>query len=296
MDKPKKENTTVCNGGREWRPKTVADFFEEVRHLTSTIDEAFLFRGHRQSDWLLDSTFARSLKSLRGVKTTERYPEELRASVSHQHECARIWLQKHHSLQLSQELQQFRSQGVDVYFEYYRHQQHNPYAPRLADTSPCGTNFIDFSSNWEVALYFANLNRGNEEGSLFLVRQTALGAVFYRGSNATQEIADELEKWLAERPKEMYGHLPLMIVPEKQLNNTLDPKANRQEAIYLMQTDFRADLELSWELMQESSKKQVFVKLILPPNSHDEVQAHLTTRGITDEYLFPKTIFDRQEI
>ena len=260
------------------------------------IDEACLFRGHRQIDWLLDSTFARSLKSLRGVKTTERYSEELLASVSAQHEFARIWLQKYHRLQLSRQLQQVRSQGVDVYFEHYRHQQQNPNAPRLADISPFGTNFIDFSYNWEVALYFANSNREKEEGALFLVRQTALGPVLYRGSNATQEKADELEKWLAERPEEMYGHLPLMIAPEKQLNNVLDPKANRQEAIYLMQTDFRIDLELSWELMKESSKEQVFVKLILPADSHEEVQTYLMTRGITNEYLFPKTIFDGWQI
>jgi hypothetical protein len=107
------------------------------------IDEACLFRGQRQSDWLVDSTFARSLKSLNGVKTTERYLEDVLASVAVQHEFARIWLQKFYRVQLSPQLQQFRSQEVDRYFEAYRHQQQNPNAPHLTDISPFGTNFID---------------------------------------------------------------------------------------------------------------------------------------------------------
>jgi len=290
---PLKESTQVSENGHEWRPATFADFLEELLHLEWVFNEVCFFRGHRQNNWLLDSTFARNLKIQRGLSVTQRYSEKLLNDVSEQHEMARAWLRKFRALHLSPQLQQYKSLGIDPYYEHHRHHQQNPNNPLLADIPPVGTNFIDFTWNWKVGLFFANFKRAPEmEGALFIIRQTALGNVLFREGNSVLNLMQILEKWLLEKPEEEYGRLPLMIDPEKQLNSMLDPKIKRQEALYLMQTDFRVDCGLSWELLHGQTGKQVFVKLILPADTQTEVQEVLSGYGISKDYLFPATAFD----
>lgn len=297
MLKPLKKSTVVSNNCHEWKPETFSDFQEEIAHLLREIKEAFLFRGHRKSDWLVDSTLARSLKVQRGMRVTQRYSDEELAAVSLQHELARVWVGKFRAIELSPELRQFAAQGIDGYFEYHRHHQQNPGDPLIRDIAPPGTNFVDFTHNWKVALFFANKGREKEdEGALFIVRQKELGSkTLHRGGNSIRKIMSELEEWLTKKPDEMYGQLPLMVYPEKQLGNELDPKPARQEAVYLVQTDFRVDLELSWEMLREQTNNQVFVKLVLPVGSEREVQEYLTAEGVTEQFLMPGTIFDKKD-
>jgi hypothetical protein len=69
---PISKNTTVCADSGEWRPANFSGFLEDLRHLLKNSNEALLFRGHRQSDWLLDSTFSRSMKKHLGLPLTLR--------------------------------------------------------------------------------------------------------------------------------------------------------------------------------------------------------------------------------
>ncbi|NGX56071.1 MAG: hypothetical protein K1060chlam5_00305 [Candidatus Anoxychlamydiales bacterium] len=291
---PKLESTIISDNNYEWKPASFKDLLIELEHIEKQINEAFLFRGHRRSDWLLESTFARSLKEQNKMAVTDLYPEELINDVIHQHQCAKHYLDKMDCILINPELQKSeKEQGIDSYFEFHRHHQQNPEDPKLSDIKPLGTCFIDFSYNWKVALFFANLNRNeNEEGSLFMVRQKAIGKALQRNV-LFKDVLHTLKDCLKNNSNKMYGQLPLLIYPEKQINNLLDSKPKRQEAIYFAQMDFRIDLELSWALLAQKTGKQVFVKLVLPKDSFEEIDKFLKEQGITQEYLFPSTIFDK---
>ena len=127
--KPILKNTIVDEENHEWRPGNFPDFLAELEHLKKTINEALIFRGHRQSDWLLDSTFARSLKKQLGFPLTSRYPYEFLEKIPFQHALSREWLKKVDSVQFSPQLLAFHPQGIDLYFEYHRHLQQNPQSP-----------------------------------------------------------------------------------------------------------------------------------------------------------------------
>lgn len=292
---PCKSTTQVSNGNLEWKPADFSSFREELAALQENINEACLFRGHRKSERLIDSTFARSLKNELGIELTQRYPDDLINDVTHQHALAKRWVDKVDKIFISPLILSYASKGVDPFYEYHKHLQQNPDDPLLKDIPPFGSNFIDFSEDWKVALFFANAKRdAADEGALFIVRQTVLGKILHRGNTPFQDTFQSLKNHLSEHCDKMYGILPLWIDPDFHLNNSLDPKPKRQKAVYLAQTDLRVDLGLSWELLHEKTGKQVYVKLILPPNSQEEVQAFLNKEGITQEYLFPPTIFNEK--
>ena len=94
-----------------------------------------------------------------------------------------------------------------------------------------------------------------------------------------------LEKTLIENPLTEYPGWPRLPWPNAQVNNTLDPKPNLQEAIYLTQMDFRKDFELSWKELYSQTQKQTFIKIIIPANTSHEVKEYLTSQGITEEFL-----------
>ena len=291
--RPILSSTQISWDNHEFRSTNFANFCIELENLLSSMVEACLFRGQRTADWLIDSTLARSIKKQRGLKVIQRYSNQDLADGRLQHDFARLWLNKFHTIVLSPELKQLEEQGLDPYFEYHRHAQQNPNDSLIRDFEPLGTNFIDFTYNWKIGLFFANRKRKkDEESALFIVRQKELGTVLYQSSKAVYEITRELEKWLEEKPSTMYGHLPLMIYPEKQLRNSNDAKPERQSAVYLVQTDFRCDLEYSWRNLTEESGNQVYAKFILPAGTQKDVEDYLKAEGLTEEFLFPTTVFD----
>ncbi|MBI2742482.1 MAG: hypothetical protein HYX48_01000 [Chlamydiales bacterium] len=286
-------NTTVVSAyNYEWQPVDFKSFLTECHHIQSTLNEACLFRGHRKADRILDSTFARSLKLKLGLPETHRYPEETLSDIKMQHALAKLWLQKVDGIQLNPDLVKMESQGIDPYFEYHRHHQHNRDDPNIMDIDPKGTNFLDFSYDWKVGLYFANEKREDiDEGALFIVRQTMLKKALL--TNPFYHIIEALRNALNQYPQYPYDGWPLLVCPEEQLRNPLDPKPTRQNAVYIAQMDFRFDVGLSWMDRHFLTGDQIFMKLILPAGTQQEVTDYLSAHGITRNYLFPSTIFDK---
>ena len=210
-----------------------------------------------------------------------------------QHQLFQQYSQKMARVYINPELQKLEKQGIDSYFELHVGRQQNPKDPRFPDIEPFGTCFIDFTKNFKIGLFFANYHRQKaDDGALFIVRQTAIGNA--PKNILFKEILLRLKKMIQDEPNKAYGSLPLLIFPEKQLYNLLDPKRSLQEAVYFAQLDFIVDLELSWADLAQNTEKQVFVKFILPKQSSEEVNEFLKLQGITEEYLFPKTIFDKK--
>ncbi len=77
--------TVISSDNYEWRPADFKSFLKERDYIQSTINEACLFRGHRKTDRLLDSTFARSLKLKIGLPITHQYPEQALCDIEMQH-------------------------------------------------------------------------------------------------------------------------------------------------------------------------------------------------------------------
>jgi hypothetical protein len=259
IQRPALTKTVVSSDNYEWRPIDFKSFLTERDHIQKTINEACLFRGHRKTDRLLDSTFARNLKLKIGLPITHRYPEQALCNIEMQHTFANLWLQKIDRIQLNPEIVKMNSQGIDPYFEYHRHHQQNPDDNRINDIDPKGTNFIDFSYDWKVAIYFANDRReDNDEGALFIVRQTMIKKALL--TNPFFYTIEALRKALNQHPQHPYDGWPLLVYPKGQLKNSLDPKPSRQNAVYIAQMDFRFDLGLSWMDRHFLTGDQIFMK------------------------------------
>ena len=298
---PSLKNTLVSDDAYEWSPKTFPDFLVELQNLKNLIPDCCYFRGQRLSNRLLDSTFARKMKERRGLKDIERYSLEQQSNIALQHELANELLIYLHAVPVLEDfLSEFafplKIEGhiIDMLFQYHIHVQQNPKDPNLINFTSLGTNFLDFSLNWKIGLFFANRNRlYSDAGALFMVRQMNLGPVLYKGDTPFRDILFKLKRSLIQGKHQEYSGLPLLPWPEIQLNNTLDPKPKRQEAVYIAQMDFRKDLETSWKELYLQAQKQVYVKLVIPPNTSYEVQEYLTSHKITEEFLFPITNFDK---
>lgn len=300
MHRPSLPNTLVSDDGFEWRPTTFSDCLIELEHIRTLIPDCCYYRGQRLSHRLLDSTFARKMKERRGLKDTQRYTLEQRSSTALQHELGNDLLKTLDSVPvlrpfLSGVAPPFMVSGhpIDMVFQYHIHVQQNSKDPNLIGFISSGTNFLDFSLNWKIGLFFANRNRPQpDEGALFVVHQKMLGPVLHKGETPFQDILLRLRQTIGQNPLQEYPGLPRLPWPDFHLNNTLDPKPKRQEAIYLAQMDFRKDLELSWKEHYSETQKQTFIKIVIPTNTAQEVKEFLTSHGLTEEFLFPKTKFD----
>lgn len=303
MHLPSSENTLISNDGFEWQPKTFSECLNELKHLKNIIPDCCYFRGQRLNNRLLDSTFARKMKDKRGLQDAERYSPEQQSDIGLQHELANDLLKSLTSVPILRIfLSEFspplkvKGHSIDLLFQYHIHVQQNPKDSNLIEFTSLGTNFLDFSLNWKIGLFFANRNRlPSDEGALFVVHQRNLGPVFCRGETPFQDIIIDLKRKLNQDSQQEYVGLPLLPWPNAYLNNTLDPKPKRQEAIYIAQMDFRKDLELSWKELYQKTKKQTYIKIVIPANTSHEVQEYLTAQGLNEDFLFPNTKFDAKK-
>jgi hypothetical protein len=297
MYTPINDDTVICRDGYEWRPKTFPDFLDELTHLTTVIPDVCIFRGQRRSDRLLDSTFARKMKTRRNLNEIERYSHELRSNNEFKKQLANEYLSYLYNVPVLRPFLSnqsagvpFGSQTIDLLYEWHVHVQQEPDDPNLRDYISFGTNFLDLTYNSKVGIFFANRRRRQtDEGALFIIRQTALGKVFHGGDTPSQKIIDFLMGEDTEAFSCEYS-LPRFPWPSAQVKNE---KVKRQQAIYIAQIDFRCDFEISWERLFQETQKQVFVKIILPANTTEEVENYLLAAGLTEEFLFPKTSFDK---
>lgn len=277
----------------ELNPKNFKELIQIIEYFQflNSNSEPILFRGHKDKGYLLDSTFSRSLKEGQGILKTSRYPDQVLQDKTYQHKCATQWVEKCNKVQYSPKLRELSSKGCSFHFELCRNAQQNPEDSKFFDLSPKGTNLIDFTKDPLKALFFAN--KGSRQGALFLVWQCNTGKSF---RTSGEEIINQLQAAVAKEPYEEYGSLPLLLFPKHQIKDLLDPKPITQEAVYFVQTDFRFDLELCWRRLSEETGKRVYIKIVLPIGYKNHINYYLKSKGITEEYLFPPTCFDEENL
>ena len=129
---PLLSTTKAGNVPWEWLPSDFPSFLQELKHISShckEIDHLALYRGHRERDWLLDSTFVRYVKEhIFGIEPTSIVRRDYRHSISYQRLMGELFLFKfgtstgpHKYL-----IDIAKIENLDPWFEYMKRIQQYP--------------------------------------------------------------------------------------------------------------------------------------------------------------------------
>lgn len=272
---PSMRSTTIIDE-HTWRPDSSSSLRVECAHLHAHASRAadpaptVLYRGHRDSTWTLDSTFARWATGRFDTSTRESY-----------FDLARLFLDHFGGAYgPSAELCQAAADhdGVDEWFELMKRiQQHNE-DQEFDGVNAIGTNLMDWSMNLDVALSFASL-QPSADGSVFLFDAQAAGTILIQ-----QPYRQILNRWSAALDAgEMHG-TPLLFCPRRQL---ADARANRQEARYLAQIDLRGPVDMVWAQQEQERPEggRIWHRLLISPAVKAELREELTQKGLNYESL-----------
>jgi len=208
-------STSVSPKTGEWLPVSFDACLMELDHLQKIAADAsalLLFRGHANRTWRLDSTFVRSVKArLLDMDPAEGFAPHLWNSGDLNATLSSLLLLKFGSLVgPSAELQSLAAQeeGVDPWFELMKRYQQYPSEDELPLK---GTNLIDWSRSYDVALYFANQNRQGA-GAIFICDATATGKTLQ-----TVPVAEILAKIRKQVMQGRPNGNPLLFSPRRQI-------------------------------------------------------------------------------
>lgn len=271
----------------EWIPANFQSFVQELNHIAShckEINHLALYRGHCQTDWLLDCTFARHVKEyILGIHPTIILLRDYRLSTSYQRLMGELFLYKFGTstaphidlLNISED------NGLDPWFEYMKRIQQYPDEDNIGSLR--GSFLIDWSQRLEIAAYFANDNRPDDsDGVIFIADISAMGPVLHQDIKVLDILRIFEEALHHDKPM----GLPLVFSPRKQI---ACERANNQDAIYIAQMDLRCDLTEVWRRLENErqNNEAVLLKLILPRGSVGECSEWLETAGINKAFVFP---------
>ncbi|SPP66683.1 hypothetical protein [Nitrospira lenta] len=279
-------STTVVNeSAKEWVPRSFGDFLHELQRLERLFnreDNLLVFRGHRKREWLVDSTFVRSIKSkLFGLEEHSKFSRRLSDSMDLHRALLNLFLLKFGTLgHPSKELTDLETaRGIDPWFELMKRIQQHPDEMQDGPFLLRGTNMLDWTKSSDIALYFANDNRIGD-GAVYICDATATGKTLQ-----IIPVGEIIEKMNEDGNAGKALGIPLMFHPANQI---LNQRAKNQQAIYFAQMELRVDLETIWrEQEKELAGETIVLKLVLPSGTESEAKEYLLGKGITSEFLYP---------
>jgi hypothetical protein len=279
---PKFKDTYSNSNAYEWIPKTFETFIGEIEHLTSICNSTGslpLYRGHRERSWLIDSTFARSFKTtIFELSAGEKLNDYFLNSSELHYIALNLFLLKYGVLvRPSEELETVsRQKELDSWFELMKRYQQYPEEDSFFLK---GTNIIDWSQSYNVALYFANNNREGD-GAIFICDATATGK-----TQQIKPMGETLDKMKELGNSGKALGIPLLFCPKNQI---ACERARNQQAIYFAQMDLRCDLESIWRIQEQSlDGEKIICKVVLPSGSQDDANKYLEEKGFSYDFLFP---------
>lgn len=282
---PACSGTFIDPNTREWVPQSFDDLLRELQYLEkqcNTDNRLLVFRGHRKREWLLDSTFVRSCKTvLFGLKEHDRFSSRLSNSRDLHLALLNLFLLKFGVLtRPSQELYDLeKSSSIDPWFEFMKRVQQHPDERQDGPFCLKGTNILDWTRSSDVALYFANDQRVGE-GAVHICDSTATGKTLQ-----VIPVGSILEKMDQEGNAGKALGVPLMFHPERQI---LNQRAKNQQAIYFAQMDLRVDMQTIWREQEKAHPNEtILIKLVLPSGTEYQVNQYLSEKGISLEFLYP---------
>lgn len=279
---PKNFSTKVDPNTQEWIPDSFDTLLSELEHIEShckSNGSLPLFRGHRDRNWLLDSTFARSLKDRIFNLSAGEKPNDYVLNTHELHSSVlNLFLLKYGVLvRPDPKLESLaEKENIDSWFELMkRFQQYTDEDSYFIK----GTNLIDWSQSSDIALFFANQSRV-KEGAVFVCDSTATGKTLQTAPLGA--ILDQMNE-IGNSGKQL--GFPLMFCPKRQIANE---RARNQKAIYFAQMDLRYDLETIWKMQEQSNGNETIVaKIVLPEDTQKKIEKHLISRSITEKYIYP---------
>lgn len=281
---PSLSDTVVAAATREWIPSSFDAFLKELAHVSESCrkrNALVLFRGQQRREWLLDSTFCRSLKTtLFAVPLEERLSKRITESAEFHPAILNLFLLKFGVLaRPSDELEHAAQQhGVDSWFEFMKRIQQYP-EEEDGFFFLKGTNLLDWTQASDVALYFANEGR-NSDGVIHICDATATGKTLQ--ILALGAILDKMKE-LGNAGVPLGA--PLLFSPPKQI---LNHRAKNQQAVYFAQMDLRYDLEYIWRMREKAHPaEKILLKLVLPAGTEAEAYDYLNAKGIMRSFICP---------
>jgi len=281
---PKFKTTEISQDLREWVPSSLDNLFGEVEYLAGNCDgddPIPLYRGHADYQWKLDCTLVRSLLVEEYV-----YEPPYPRPVSFHTKVADVIAEKFGKLwQPSREaFEKESSHGIDPWFELMkRYQQYTE-----EDSKPKGTFLIDWTTDWNIALYFATYHgRGRSRtlrstpGALWIWDPVPTGKVLQ-----TIKLGEILSLMRVDTFRIPLNYsVPLILHPEKQ---TRMLRSIQQKPVYVSQMDYRYDLADIWAMIENTSLSIIFKKVIISDALLHECVTHLRHKGISEDTVYPE--------
>ena len=118
-------NPTTHVNGHEWIPSSFAAFIQELDHILyfrKKLNHCVLFRGQSNHQWLLDSTFVRSIKQkIFDIDPILKIKDDYRHSIECQRLFGSLFIFKFAiATQPSQDLIKLVDIGIDPLFEWMK--------------------------------------------------------------------------------------------------------------------------------------------------------------------------------
>jgi len=283
---PLLSTTKTGNASWEWVPSDFPSFLQELKHISShckEMDHLALYRGHRERDWILDSTFVRYVKEhILGIEPTSIVRRDYRHSISYQRLMGELFLFKFGTSTgpYKDLIDLAKIENLDPWFEYMKRIQQYP-KEDLGTLQ--GSFLIDWSQRAEVAVFFANYKRVNgSEGAVWVSDISASGAALHQDTQVSEILKLLEDAILIDKP---IG-IPLVFCPRRQI---ACERARNQDAIYIAQMDLRFDLAEIWKSLESKNEgsEDVVLKLILPKGTERETADWLESKGVNEAFIFP---------
>lgn len=291
ISNPRLKSTITSSDTREWIPSSLDNFLKEIDNISKIghkNDSLILYRGQNNNNWPLDSTFVRkSITALFGIKNYFDLPPSIRHRISFHRSIASLFLMKFDKIIKPSEeaFTKESSHGIDSYFELLKHVQQYP-EKYLEVPFIKGTNLIDWTNVFDIALYFAvfegqegNRKISDGHGALWIYDASSTGGIWQTGKmKKTMDLMTSGEFLNGERT------FPLMFHPQKQTNQH---RAFNQKPVYIGQMDFRYDLADVWSSFEKEKNYKIFIKIHIQDSIKYDLANHIESKGVSEEHVFP---------
>ncbi len=271
----------------------MSDLIKAIQDAKREHGPKLMYRGQRNAAWEINSSFSRGFTK----ETLEVIRNPLtREEVKSYGIALKSFLNYFLSMKPSKELiKKLNGKGCP-YFELARHHQQNFLNSKILDIHKLdisGSPIIDFTFDALIALFFANFKIDyTTEGlqpKLLDTRSTdaAIYIVNYQAFEIYTSFRDILFSYKLSDTENRGFKQPCIISPLDQINDENDMKPKRQEAFYVVHIDSRYSLDNSLSIIEASTGKKMYSKIIVRKELFEECIEFLFGRNYTLNYLFP---------
>lgn len=279
--KPLLSDTQTSPEAIQWAPSSFKNLLIELEHIKKNCEGNQilpLYRGQADYQWPLDSSFLRnSINTLFNITDYYILADNIRQTIEFNKMLYSLLFVKYGIIaNPHKELYNLEEkQNIDPWFELLKYNQQYPENDLFHIK---GTFILDWTTDFLVALYFANEDK-DKRGGVWIYDSVSTGKTLQ-----IKKISDIMELMKSDEQVNNPKNLPLIFHPPKQ---TDQHRAKNQKAVYISQMDFRYNLADVWYNYGLNINNKVVIQLILPFDSHDEVDIYLKEKGYTYYHIYP---------